>query len=55
MTGEFVSIEKVARASYLGRILEFKPFEALVDDIRDYWKSDNRGSFALMQFKGSGQ
>jgi len=42
---------------YLGRILEFKPFEALVDDIRDsdYWKSDNRGSFALIQFKGSGQ
>ena len=50
MTGEFVSIVKVERASYLGRILEFKPFEALVDDIRDYWKSDNRGSFALIQW-----
>ena len=50
MTGEFVSIVKVERASYLGRILEFRPFEALVDDIRDYWKSDNRGSFALIQW-----
>ena len=50
MTGEFVSIVKVERASYLGRILEFKPFEALVDDIRDYWKSDNRGSFAFIQW-----
>jgi hypothetical protein len=50
MTGEIVSIEKVERASYLGRILEFKPFEALDDDIRDYWKSDNRGSFALIQW-----
>ena len=22
----------------------------IYDDIRDYWKSDNRGSFALMQW-----
>ena len=50
ITGEFISIEKVEHASYLGRIVEFKPFEALDDHLRDYWKSDNRGSFALIRW-----